>query len=703
MRKEILAALLLTMPCEAAWGAEVFTLAPVTVTAERVGVDLREEPQAVTVVSEADFRRLGASNVSEALGTVLGLDLSKGSQNSTSAMGGHQVMLRGMNTNQTLILVDGRRLADEDTSQTKNMYLLSRMDLSQVERIEVLRGPAAAMYGSDAMGGVIQIITKKPGEASADYGFQAGSRENETHFRYDPGQMGRWSVAVHGRLTKVRPITFRNVDAAPNDRGIRYDGYDTPAYGNQESFGIDGIYDFKNENQNKLRVNLDYFHEKTTMRMADATGELSSIVTAAGMPASHTAFMKMIPPIVVQQNAVNRAERTEWSSALTYTGQTKRNDYEGRVYYSHLKKFSENINERPGGEAADLSALEKMGYGNMIPHIRQMITDQLDLRMPGYAADRGRYSLWGVEGRDTMSFKDHKFTFGGEFTKTTYRGTRLISQQTNPGDMAGHERYETAVYLSDLWHVNDKLYVTPSIRFAKGNQYGFVGTPKIGMTYRLDDHTRVKANWGKGFRAPTISELYLQMDTGHPVTVYGNPNLSPEKSKSYDLGFEWERGRTEYKISYFHNKVKNLIDTERESTWYHYVNRDEAKMEGIEASLTHPLNDRWTLSAGYTYLDAKDTKADTRLENRSRQTLTFALDYDDHKDYGFTGKIWDSFHGDYYFDGQDYTYHAVNLAVQKHWGKAYTLKAGLYNIGNKKVDDLYVNGREWYLGFERKW
>ncbi len=703
MKREILAALLALAPWYMASGAEVFTLSPVTVTAERVGVNLKDEPQAVTVVKEEDFQRLGASNVSEALATVLGLDLSRGSQNSTSAMGGHQVMVRGMNTNQTLILVDGRRLADEDTSQTKNVYLLSRMDLSKVERIEVLRGPAAAMYGSDAMGGVIQIITKKPGEASAAYGFQVGSRENETHFRYDPGKLGRWSVAVDGRITKVRPITFRNVDAAANARGVKYDGYDTPAYGNQESFGIDGIYDFQNANQNKLRVNVDYFHEKTTMRMADATSELYKMMAASGAPSGHTDFMKQIPPIVVQQGAVNRAERTEWSGALTYTGQTKRNDYEGRVYYSHLKKFSENINGRPGSEGADLSAFVGTPYEAMIPHIQEMIDAQLDLRMPRYAADEGRYSLWGFEGRDTMRFANHTFTFGGEFTKTIYKGTRLISQQTNPGDMASHERYESAVYLSDLWRVNEKLYVTPSIRFAKGNQYGFVGTPKIGMTYKLDDSTRVKANWGKGFRAPTISELYLQMDTGHPVMVYGNPNLSPEKSKSYDFGLEWERGRTEYKISYFHNKVKNLIDTERESTWYHYVNRDEAKMEGLEASLTHPLNDRWTFSAGYTYLDAKDMKANERLENRSRQTVTFALDYDDHQDYGFTGKIWDSFHGDYYFDGQDYTYHAVNLSIQKHWGKAYTLKAGVYNIGNKKVDNLYVNGTEWYLGMERRW
>ncbi len=687
MRKEIVLAALLAASGQGVSAQDVFALPGITVTAERVGVDIKKVPQAVEVVTEEDFHRAGASNVSEALATVLGLDLSRGGQNSTSAMGGHQVMLRGMNTNQTLILVDGRRLADEDTSQTKNVYLLSRMDLSQVERIEVLRGPAGAMYGSDAMGGVIQIITKKPGAASLDYGFRMGTRENETHFRYDPGAMGRWSVAASGRLTKVRPVTFRNVDAASNAQGVRYDGYDTPAYGNKQDFGIDAVYDFQNQNENKLRFNLDYFHEKTTMRVADAT--MDKIVMGGGRS------LPLASPLTVQKDAVNLAERTEWSTAMTYTGKTKRNEYEGRAYFSHLKKDSLRINRRPVVTAADLPA----SMAGMVPKFNAM----LDQIMPFYAPDEGRYDLWGVEGRDTMRFKDHTFTFGGELTKTTYTGTRLISQAAHPGESAGHERHEAAAYLSDLWQVNEKLYVTPSIRFAKGNQYGFVGTPKVGLTYSFDDRTRLKANWGKGFRAPTISELYLYMDVGHPTTIYGNPNLSPEKSQGYDFGVEWERGQTEYKISYFHNKVKNLIDTEKVGSYYHYVNRDEAKMEGVEASFRHPLNDRWTFSGGYTYLDAQDTKAGSRLENRSRHTLTASLDYDDHEPYGFTGKLWDSFHGNYYFDGADYTYHAINLSVQKHWAKAYTLTAGLYNIGNKKVDDLYVNGCEWFVGMERHW
>ena len=192
------------------------------------------------------------------------------------------------------------------------------------------------------------------------------------------------------------------------------------------------------------------------------------------------------------------------------------------------------------------------------------------------------------------------------------------------------------------------------------------------------------------------------MDTGHPVAVIGNSDLVPEKSTSYDVGLSWERGHTSYGVSYFHNRVKHLIDTRYMGDHYEYVNRREADIQGMEMTLFHGWSDRWTLETGYTYLDAQDSALHTRLDNRSRHTWTTSLTYDDHKEYGFTGKIWDSFHGQYHFDGADYTYHAVNLSLQKHWGKTYQMTLGLYNIGNKKIDDLYVNGREWYVGMEYK-
>lgn len=124
---------------------EVYSLPEMVVTAEKMPVESKKEPQAVQVVDQKEIESLGAVNATQALELVTGINLSSGKAGSTASMGGTQVMLRGMNTNQVLILVDGRRMADEDTSQTKNAYLLSRIPLSTIDKIEVVRGPSGAM------------------------------------------------------------------------------------------------------------------------------------------------------------------------------------------------------------------------------------------------------------------------------------------------------------------------------------------------------------------------------------------------------------------------------------------------------------------------------------------------------------------------------------------------------------------------------
>ena len=184
MKKIYLTALLALVP--AAAGAEVYTLPGIVVTAEKQNKIKDTAFLPHETITEKDMERVGASNVLEALSTALGVDLSSGSQDSQSVMGSSQLMLRGMNSSQTLVLVDGHRLADEDTASSKNMTLLQRFDLSQVEEINIIRGADGVSYGSSAMGGVINIKTKKPGSSESSGGFRLGEGENTLYFHEDP-------------------------------------------------------------------------------------------------------------------------------------------------------------------------------------------------------------------------------------------------------------------------------------------------------------------------------------------------------------------------------------------------------------------------------------------------------------------------------------------------------------------------------------
>ena len=321
MKKIWLTALVSFLPLTA--GAEVYTLPGVVVTAEGQKENTLSPRETIT---EKDMKRMGASNVVEALAMAEGLSLAPAGQ---SAMGGRQLMIRGMNSSQTLVLVDGHRLADEDTSSSRNMMILNRMSLSDIQEIQVTRGPEGALCGSSAMGGVIDIRTKKPGSGENLAGFMTGKRENTAYFRLDPMKEGRLHVAVDGRIIKNRPLAFYR-DSSLSGRADR--GWDVPSYGIRRYMGLDSLYDFENENDNTLRFQLHYFDEDQDTRFADTF--------YGGM--------------ALLQNQKSTISRSLWDTSLAYEGNTGKNEYSGQVYYSRLRKNYEetrlDMMKRPASE-----------------------------------------------------------------------------------------------------------------------------------------------------------------------------------------------------------------------------------------------------------------------------------------------------------------------------------------------------------------
>ena len=134
-----------------------------------------------------------------------------------------------MGTSATLILVDGRRLAGEDSGSTRNVYELNRLNLHQVERIEIIRGAGSGLYGSDAMGGVINVITKKEQAEGGYAGTQLGSRENSVYGGYSTGDVGKLNLNFNYNLTEVRK----------QDQKVG-----TNLYGPKRDFGFQGNYQF---------------------------------------------------------------------------------------------------------------------------------------------------------------------------------------------------------------------------------------------------------------------------------------------------------------------------------------------------------------------------------------------------------------------------------------------------------------------------
>lgn len=638
---------------------DVIVTPDVVVTATRTQEEVKAVPQTVEVITKEDIEQLGATDVYSALRLAANVDVT------SAGMAGHNVMIRGMSTNHTLILIDGKRFAGEDTSATQNVYALGRLSLSNIERIEIVRGSASAQYGSDALGGVINIITKKSKEPSVMVGLSTGSEAINNYYHIDFGKQGNFSSTFDMRFSDVR----KNMQSG--DEGSNY-------YGPIQDFNFAGTWDLGNDKE--IDLTLGYYNEHTKADYADK-------YTSTG----------------VFQTSKDKKEWYDYRRydySLGYSGKTDNSDYMIRTFYSRLDKENNLYN-----------------YRSNFPGSMENILGSM---YPKYDWDKSTYTLWGIEGKNTIQLNDnHLLTFGGEYRQNKVEGTRLgdggdnvhqVSQSGNgynsPKSYSDKDITNYAGYIQDEWQVNDKLLVIPSIRYDHNSSFGGEVTPKIGATYFISDNSRIKANWGKGFKAPTISELYMVMERAMgPMTVRveGNPDLKPEKSTSWDISFEAEKDNNFGKLTYFNNDVKNLITTKQTGNSYFeqgYVNVDEAEIDGVEMEIGRNLDDKWTIKVTSNWLDATDKVSGDCLDNRARNMTTLQLLYDDHDDWGYSAILWQQWANKYHYDDNDYNFTTTNFVLNKKFGEGNRVYAGVDNIFDKKINDIGLDGMIWRLGAE---
>lgn len=629
----------------AAQSPEVIRTNNVVVTSTRTEQEVKEIPSAVQVITKEDIQQQGAKNLADILRTATSIDISSG------GMVGQSLSVRGLDTRHTLILIDGQRVTSETSMQTANVYELQRISLDNVERIEIVRGPVSSLYGSDALGGVINIITTKPGNKEFSISWEPGkysdnqSGVNDMVMKYDSGKQGKLAWVLTGG--------YRDTDAITKPDKSTYN-----QYGMRKHLSLNGTYDLGKEQQ--LQFNADVLQEDLKARQA-------------------MTVVMMGKPITVKYNDWFENNRNKFG--LGITGKTKSGDYEVRTYFSQYDKDSETRKEN--GTLSDF--------------------------------DIANRKTWVVEGKISTQVNDnHLLTTGGEFRKEQYRGTRIYT-----GNNPFTEKREgvvrngsestidyNAFYVQDEWVVNDRLLVIPSLRFDDSNKFSSNISPKLGVTYKMNQNLRLKANVGTGFKSPSPDELYMKM-THYNVTVLGNENLEPEKSKSYELAIEGEKGANFGKISYFSNKVTNLIDSVSKRfsdgrIQAQYVNKKQADLNGVEVEAGRHLSDKFTLKMNYTYLDAKDGISKERLEGRAKHKSSLQLHYNNIKEDGISGVLWTEWNKDYLYVGENKTYNIWNLAINKEWNPTFTTYIAVDNMFDKKDSDMNILGTMWRVGMNFK-
>lgn len=615
----------------------------VVVTASRTEQLVKESPAAVEVITREDLDKMGAENLAQALQMAIGIDVSE------NGMVGNSVAIRGAKSNQTLIMVDGMRIRTENTDQTANNYELQRVNMADVERIEIVRGATSSLYGADAMGGVINIITKTPDKASQSVFADYTTKQADAGFRVATGQLGKWASSFSYKRSDIHHVDV-------NGSGTQY--------GTKDYFNVKTKY--KIDDKKSLSFFFDYMNEDL---------DLDSDFTSY----DH--------------------DRTKFG--LSYDGKDKKGKYQLRVNYSI---FNKDQNTRKNG----------------------ILTDW----------DEMKFRTLTLDGQRSYQLNDeHLLTVGGEIRQEKYEGTRIgsggdnVHTVTREGISQDYSEKSTtyyAAYIQDEWQVEENWLMIPSIRFDHNSAFGNKVTYKLGNTYKLSDNTRLKFNVGTAYRAPTEAELYMNWHhtpVSTPafnmnVYVTGNPNLKPETSYNFDFGLEAESksGRTSGKLTYFHSKFDDLINSQSTTTRVpgfpvsvnvvsQYVNVDSAEVQGAEAEFKQKLGKNFTLRSTYTYTDAKDGYG-ARLEGRDRHKLSLQLNYDDAKT-GWSGSLWNDWHGDYWAvdDNGNLSSNSasiMNFVVSKKIGKGGSAYVGVNNIMGKDDANAFtvfgLTGRVWRAG-----
>lgn len=590
----------------------------------------------VTVLTEKDFAQRNATYVSDVLKTVPGVAIaSSGGRGALTSL-----FLRGANSNQVSVIVDGVKLNPLDSN-----FDFGGLTLSNVERIEVLRGEQSALYGSDAIGGVIYIKTKsglyKDKGFNVDFNVGGGSRKTSDGSVTISGHNDGFYYSVHGDSHHTRNIsafsenvfqyTSVNGDSFPMGGAVENDKFHSDKVQAKLGFddgskGIEVLATHRTQTVNTdnekfdpntwARVELDYNEDGLNTRNRETVYRLGG-------------YLGGEQDRVVQKFAVSQVKTDVENRSAAPTS-------------SNGEKFNANY--------------------------------QVDFNFQNGAINQALSLLGDYQNAEYKSsnFADDK-------------AKKLIERS-----IAAEYRY---------FHENDHS-LSISGRYVDNSQMknGVVG--RISTGFRISPNFRLHGSFGTALRNPTMIDYF-----GYSGSYLANPALKPEQSKGGDLGLLIESSDKQHSLDlvYFARNVKNLITTN--STWTQSINLEETtKIKGVEVVYNGKFTDTLSGFANYTYTSTKDNNG-LQLARRPKHQANAGIHFQATDKLGtqaslsYVGKRIDT----YPHRTKMPSYTLVNLGADYQLTSNLNAYVNLNNVFNKKHENILgygQYGRNVYVGLK---
>lgn len=618
----------------------------IVVTGSRRAQKRKDSAVAVEVIGREQIEKEGSRNAADALTSLPGVEVRPGQPGQR----GEIVRLQGLDTRQVLILVNGNRI----TGRFDGGIDLTRIKAEEIERIEIIKGATSALYGSDAIGGVINIITREPTKPL----------EAQTSAQWGSGRELHYGSGSEADVSSR--VSFKNEALASSFYAgwHRSDGWDlTPdASPGARSDRIDSqsdVYDPTRKNLSRgaklAAVALERDEEIEDEPLESSTGNAYRDLSVG----NNTTFYL--------------SERTKLRTDVNYRylDQDGTDSTPPRATYDRRSRTHDyQLGIGPDIEFGKGNFSARYSYARFLDvfTVDQRETDEGDRKdVTDDRVSELRLQL------DYQVHPDHFVTAGADGMIEELSSPRIgLDCQLNFPDECIHEeldlppdrdsgearRKRAAFFIQDEWIMFDdpRVFLVPGLRFEDDDHFGGETAPRLALRVDPDERWKIRVGTGRGFRAPSFKELYFSFQNpGAGYQVVGNEDLEPERSWSSNASVEYSPGdRFWLSFGVFHNEIENLIEFRRQPganedglATFQTVNFERALTQGVETAVSFnwkPGAHRFGLDLGYTYTNARDLQRDLPLEGRSIHSGNFRLSYE-YKPGGFGLRLFGSVFG----------------------------------------------------------
>ena len=678
----------------------------VTVTATRTEVAVADTAVPVSVIDREEIERKNVNTIGDIFRSLPGA--------STTNEGAFQVRprIRGLESNRLLILVDGERLNNSRTSAQSGIEI-GLVETSQIQTVEVVRGSGSVLYGTDALAGTVNIITRDT-PPRRDNGFRFGGVLNTFYSSNENGRRGNLEVNGSGKLFAFR--VAQSMDRFDNYFTGKPDPAEAARLRNEEDLQItdDGeVLNSQSHGSNSQATMRFFFNDTNTLRV-NYDRRRAGNIGSAGLAGANTGTSEFTGVFNGFFPFSNRDRFNVRYDVAALTENLQR--VTAKAFYQTQYRNFTNILTVPA-------------FQPFFPGLYQFSETVTDTKTSGFDV------------QTDWLFGRHNVVAGASYFRDDNSDRRLIVSSTtawSPNKTVRHSRSVPNAYLANVGvFVQDDLRVSKRLRLIGGFRFdrfttaseptenfaidprltaaqveslGLTGLPDglnvknsaytgdIGAVYTLTRNINLSARIGRSFRTPNISERFFTDAGSAEGFVVGNPTLEPETGINFDTGARFHTKRIAGSLTYFNNYFNNFLATQytgitipqgpnRFLDVYQTQNVRRARIQGFEAEAEAPFKISLaylTAYGNFSYLRGDDLNAATPAE----RPLDFISPFRTN-----AGFRWQNFGKNYYFD--------YNVRIV---GKQNRLSEGYLIPVNNGPEPGYVThnlGGGYYFRMER--